>query len=94
MVLIEDIFSFQTNVYYPRNSTDWNLRTIAKEMNLNEFNSIFEFLKTNGVLMQLIRHLMADPNIRYDFPITCLPVIFLSTTFNNNSLLICLFRFH
>ncbi|KAJ6216535.1 hypothetical protein RDWZM_007692 [Blomia tropicalis] len=73
VVLIEDIFSFQTNVYYPRNSTDWNLRTIAKEMNLNEFNSIFEFLKTNGVLMQLIRHLMADPNIRYDFPITCLP---------------------
>ena len=73
VLLVEDIFSF--NPVNPYTRSDWKLKSITRETNVQEFNSIFEFLHTSGTLFKLIRHLMNDPSIRYDFPYSCLPVV-------------------
>lgn len=72
VLLVEDIFSFSmTSIAYAR--TDWKLKTVSSDKNSFEFSSILEFLSANGPLFKLIRHLINDNSIRYDFPISCLP---------------------
>ncbi|XP_078665736.1 sphingomyelin phosphodiesterase 4-like isoform X2 [Branchiostoma floridae x Branchiostoma belcheri] len=65
--LLENIFGFN---YY----TGWGLKTLNRKTQPVEFNAVKAFLCPGGPMFRLFYKLQSDAFIRYEFPLTCLPM--------------------
>eukprot|EP00058_Branchiostoma_floridae_P023155 XP_002608645.1 hypothetical protein BRAFLDRAFT_128365 [Branchiostoma floridae] len=65
--LLENIFGFN---YY----TGWGLKTLNRKTQPVEFNTVKAFLCPGGPMFRLFYKLQSDAFIRYEFPLSCLPI--------------------
>ncbi|XP_066268360.1 sphingomyelin phosphodiesterase 4-like [Branchiostoma lanceolatum] len=65
--LLENIFGF--NFY-----TGWGLKTLNRKSQPVEFNAVKVFLCPGGPMFRLFYKLQSDAFIRYEFPLSCLPI--------------------
>ncbi|CAH1247516.1 SMPD4 [Branchiostoma lanceolatum] len=65
--LLENIFGF--NFY-----TGWGLKTLNRKSQPVEFNAVKAFLCPGGPMFRLFYKLQSDAFIRYEFPLSCLPI--------------------
>ncbi|CAG9860561.1 unnamed protein product [Phyllotreta striolata] len=65
-ILIENIFGSQGSI-------SWGLRSTT-ESESEDFRQLHHFLSPCGPVFKLIYTLLKDPNIRYEFPLGCLPL--------------------
>lgn len=66
-ILIERIFGLNGSV-------GWGLRSITCETNNRDFNILHHFLGPLGPVFRLIYKLLGDGFVRYDYPLSQLPV--------------------
>jgi len=52
----------------------WGLRTIYRNTQPREFDILFKFLHPQGVVFRLCYKLLTDCYVKYEFPLTYLPV--------------------
>lgn len=66
-LLIEDLFGIS-------NQVGWKLRQIKFSYNPHEYELLVKFLHPNGPVFKLCYKLLSDCHLKYDFPLTYLPV--------------------
>jgi hypothetical protein len=54
----------------------WSLRTLTKAVNSRDFDMVANLLSPTGPVIRLCYKLLGDSTIKYEFPISFLPVIF------------------
>ena len=62
------------NIFGLTNQTGWGLRTIYRNCQPLEFEKLFRFLEPNGPVFRLCYKLLAECYVKYEFPLTYLPV--------------------
>lgn len=60
------------NIFGPQGTVAWGLRTITEDT--TGFRELQHFLSPCGPLFKMIYTLLKDPNIKYEFPLTYMPV--------------------
>ncbi|KAI1293585.1 Sphingomyelin phosphodiesterase 4 [Halotydeus destructor] len=69
--LLENIFGISQNAY---DCGDWNLKTINRLQNPTEYELLMVFLRPDGILFELIRHLTCESSFVCDLPVAFLPL--------------------
>lgn len=54
----------------------WNLRTLTRSLNPNDYDSVISFLHPDGILFALIRSLMSETSAKFEFPVSLFPASF------------------
>ena len=62
------------NIFGLANQTGWGLRTVYRNCQLREFEILFGFLQPGGPLFRLCYKLLTECYVKYEFPLTFLPV--------------------
>lgn len=61
------------NIFGPQGTLSWGLRSTT-ETQTEDFRQLQHFLSPMGPMFKLIYTLLKDPNIKYEFCLTYLPV--------------------
>lgn len=75
------------NIFGPQGTLSWELRATT-EAQAEDFRQLQHFLSPMGPMFKLIYTLLKDSNIKYDFPLSFLPVSTL-IRFRNHCILFC-----
>ena len=62
------------NVFGFHGSMDWGLKSLTRAQYQLDFDAVLAFLSPNGTAFQLIETLQRDPDVLFEFPVSCLPV--------------------
>ena len=68
-LLLENVFGFG-------NQLGWSLGQLNRLHQPQEFYSVRQLLGPVGPLLKLIHRLSADSYLRFEFPVSCIPVSF------------------
>lgn len=61
-------------VFWNVDQARWSLRTLTKTSHCRDYEAVAHLLSPKGSLMMLCYKLLADSSIKYEFPLSCVPV--------------------
>lgn len=62
------------NVFGFDGSMGWGLKVLHRTQYPQDFEAVLQFLSPNGTMFLLIEKLQRDPDVRFEFPMSYLPV--------------------
>lgn len=65
--IVESMFGINTQ-------RGWGLRTTSRSIHATDFQILYQFLHPQGPLFQLCYKLIGDSYLRYDYPLSLVPV--------------------
>lgn len=86
--IVENIFGLDAQTdspETPHSSGGWNLRTLTRNFNSSDYDSVVSFLHPEGVLFALIKSLMTETSAKFEFPVTKFPTYFRSMIENGTA---------